>query len=77
MSAAGKNYRSLIDDDGECNNSRSVMKWTISIKAIKNTVSAIRELIDISDGYKECIRFSSQGVDVFIYGRFIILLLFL
>ena len=34
MSAAGKNYRSLIDDDGECNNSRSVIKWTISSKAI-------------------------------------------
>ena len=31
MSAAGKNYRSLIDDDAECSNSSSVMKWTISI----------------------------------------------
>ena len=30
MSAAGKNYRSLIDDDGECTNSSSVIKWTIS-----------------------------------------------
>ena len=26
MFAAGKNCRSLIDDDGECNNSRSVMR---------------------------------------------------
>ena len=26
MSAAGKNYRSLIDVDGECSNSSSVMK---------------------------------------------------
>ena len=34
MSAAGKNYRSLIDNDGECSNSSSVMKWTISSKAI-------------------------------------------
>ena len=65
MSAAGKNHRSLIDVDGECNNSRSVMKWTNSSKAIENTVSTIRELIDLRDGYKKCIRFSSQELDVF------------
>ena len=38
MSAEGKNYRSLIDDDGECSNTSSVIKWTISSKAIENTV---------------------------------------
>ena len=65
MSAAGKNYRSLIDDDGECSNSSSVMKWTISSKAIENTVSTIRELIDVRDGYKECIGVSSQELNVF------------
>ena len=65
MSAAGKNYRSLIDDDGKCSNSSSVMKWTISSKAIENTVSTIRELIDVRDGYKECIGFSSQELNVF------------
>ena len=53
MSDAGKNYRSLIDDDGKC----LIMKWTISSKAIENTVSTIRELIDVRDGYKECIGF--------------------
>ena len=65
MSAAGKNYRSLIDDVGECSNSSSVMKWTISSKAIETTVSTIRELIDVRDGYKECIGFSSQELNVF------------
>ena len=50
MSAAGKNYKSLIDDDGECSNSSSVMKWTISSKANENTVSTIRELIDVREG---------------------------
>ena len=50
VSAAGKNYKSLIDDDGECSNSSSVMKRTISSKAIENTVSTIRELIDVRDG---------------------------
>ena len=66
MSAAGKNYRSLIDDDGECSNSSSVMRWTISSKAIENTVSTRRELIDIRDGYKECIEFSLQELNVFL-----------
>ena len=66
MSAAGKNYRSLIDADGEFNNSRSVMRWTNSSKGIENTVSTIRELIDIRDGYKECIGFSSQELDVYV-----------
>ena len=64
MSAVGKNYRSLIDNDGGCSNSSSVMKWTISSKAIKNTVSTIGELIDVRDGYKEYIRFSSQELNV-------------
>ena len=31
-SAAGKHLSSLIDDDGEGNNSRSVMKWKNSRK---------------------------------------------
>ena len=65
MSATCKNYRSLIDDDGECSNSSRVMKWTISSKAIENTVSTIRELIAVRDGYKECIWFSSQELNVF------------
>ena len=29
ISAAGKNYKYLKDNGGECNNSRSVMKWAI------------------------------------------------
>ena len=52
MSAGGKKYRSFINDDGECNNSRSVMKWTNSRKVIKNIVSTIKDFIDIRDCYK-------------------------
>ena len=52
MSAAGKKYRSFINDDGECNNSRSVMKWTNSRKIIENRVSTIKDFIDIRDCYK-------------------------
>ena len=41
------------------------MSWTNSRKTIENTVSTIREVIDIRDGYKECIGFSSQELDVY------------
>ena len=61
MSAAGNNYRSLIDNAGECSNSSSVKKWTISSKAIEKTVLTIRELIDV----RECIGFSLQELNVF------------
>ena len=66
MSAAGRNYRSLIDDHhyGKCGNSRSVMRWKKSCKAIEHTVTTIRELIIIIDGHKECIGFSFQELDV-------------
>ena len=63
MSTAGKTYILFTDDDGECSNSRSVMRWANSRKAIENTISAITKLIRY--GYKECIRFSSHGLDVF------------
>ena len=51
------------------------MKWTISSKAIENTVSTIR------DSYKECIGFSSQELNVFMLdlctGKSILLFIFL
>ena len=43
------------------------MRWTSSRNAIENTVSTIRALLDIreSDGYRECIGFPLQELDVF------------
>ena len=56
------------------------MKWTISSKAIENAVSTIRELLDVRDGYKECIGFSSQELNVVMLdlctGQSILLLFF-
>ena len=37
-----------------------------SHKEIENTVTIIKELIDVKDGYKEFIGFSSQEIDVFV-----------
>ena len=55
----------LISHFAIANPMSAVMKWTISSKAIEITVSTIREFIDVRDGYKECIGFSSQELNVF------------
>ena len=34
--------------------------WNNSRKEIENPVTIVNELIDIRDGYKECVGFSSQ-----------------
>ena len=39
--------------------------WINSSKETENTVIILKELIDVKDGYKECIGFSSQEIDVF------------
>ena len=57
LSSAGKNYKSLIDADGELNKSHSIIRWNNSRKEIENTVTILNELIDIRDGYKESIYF--------------------
>ena len=64
LSSAGKNYRSVIDADCELNNRHSIIKWNNSSKKIESTVTVLKELIDVRDGYKECIGFSSQEIDV-------------
>ena len=49
LSSAGKNYRSVIDDDGEFNNSISIIKRNNSGKEIENTFTILKELIGIRD----------------------------
>ena len=65
LSSAGKNYRSVIDADCELNNRHSIIKWNNSRKEIENTVTIVKELIDVRDGYKERISFSLQEIDLF------------
>ena len=63
LPSAVKNYRSVIDADGELNNSRSITRWNNSRKETENTVTInsiiLKELLNIRDSYQECIGFSS------------------
>ena len=51
--SAGKKCRSVINADCELNNRHSIIKWNNSRKEIENTVTILKELIDVRDGYKE------------------------
>ena len=67
LSSAGKNYSSaiLVDADCELKNRYSINRWNNSRKVIENTVTILKELIDIKKGYKECVGFYSQEINVF------------
>ena len=66
MSTAGKNYRSVLDANGDYNNNQTVTSWQYTCEIIKESIRTLRELIDVRDGYSECIGFTSDEIDEFI-----------
>ena len=54
MSTAVKNYRSVLDVNGQYNNNQLIRDWNLTSNRLKNLTSILKELIDIRDGYKEC-----------------------
>ena len=63
---AGKNYRSVLDANGDYNNNQTVTSWQYTCESIKYSIRTLRELIDVRDGYSECIGFTSDEIDEFI-----------
>ena len=55
MSTADKYYRSALDYDGYYNNRQKRLDWNSTFNSIENVMCALRELIDIRDGYKNVI----------------------
>ena len=51
MSTAGKNYRSVLDANGDYNNNQTVTSWQYTCESIKESIRTLRELIDVRDGY--------------------------
>ena len=66
MSTAGKNYRSVLDANGDYNNNQTATSWQYTCESIKESIRTLRELIDVRDGYSECIGFTSDEIDEFI-----------
>ena len=55
MSTAGKNYRSVLDANGDHNTNHIVTSWPDTCESIKESIRTLRELIDVRDGNSECI----------------------
>ena len=65
----------MIDGDGECNSSRSVMMCNISCKAIENTVTTLNELFAIvGDSYTEYI---AEARCIYVRSMYLVASLFL
>ena len=63
---AGKNYRSVLDANGDYNNNQTVTSWQYTCESITESIRTLRELIDVMDGYSGCIGFTSDEIDEFI-----------
>ena len=66
MSTAGKNYRSVLDANGQYNNNQLIHDWNLTSNRLKNLTSVLSELIDIRDGYKECDELTCDAINAFI-----------
>ena len=59
MSTAGKNYRSVLDVNGQYNNNLLIHDWNL-------TSNRLKKIIDIRDGYKECDGLTCDDINAFI-----------
>ena len=59
MSTAGKNYRSVLDVNGQYNNNLLIYDWNL-------TYNRLKKIIDIRDGYKECDGLTCDDINAFI-----------
>ena len=66
VSTACKNYRSVIDVNGQYNNNQLIQDWNLPSNRLKNLTSVLSELIDIRDGYKKCDRLACDDINAFI-----------
>ena len=66
MSTSGKSYMSVLDVNGQYNNSQLIHDWNSTSDRLKNLTSVLSELIDIRDGYKECDGLICDDINAFI-----------
>ena len=43
-----------------------IVMWKVKRDSLFNTIKTLYELIDVRDGFKECIRFTIDDINVFI-----------
>ena len=58
MSSAGSNYRNVSDCTGMIHIKDDIAIWKAKRNSLFNTITILHELINVRDGFKECIGFT-------------------
>ena len=66
MSSTGSNYRNLSDCTGLSHIKDYIAMWKDKRESIFITIATLHELIDVRDGFKECIGFIIDDINAFI-----------
>ena len=63
-----KLYMSVLDVNGQYNNSQLIHDWNLTSDGLKNLTSVLSELTDIRDDYKECDGLTCDNINAFDMG---------
>ena len=71
MSTTGKNYRSVLDVNGQYNNNQLIHDWNLTsnrytLDRLKKLTSVLNKLLNIRYGYKECDELTCDDINAFI-----------
>ncbi len=65
MSCAGNNYKLLLNDQNEFG-MLDMIEWKMKYTKLIDNVYVLKEMIDVRDGFKECVGFSMEEVEAII-----------
>ncbi len=67
MSCAGNNYKLLLIDQNEFG-VLEMIEWKMKYTELIDNVYVLKEMINVQDGFKECVGFSMEEVEATIDG---------
>ncbi len=65
MSCAGNNYKLLLNDQNEFGVS-DMIEWKMKYIELNDNVYVLKELVEVGDGFKECVGFRMEEVEAII-----------
>ncbi len=65
MSCAGNNYKLLLNDQNEFG-VLDMIEWKMKFTELVDNVYVLKEMIDVRDGFKECVGFSMEEFEAII-----------
>ncbi len=67
MSCAGNTYKLLLNNQNEFG-VLDMIVWKMKYTEVIDNVYVLKEMIDVRDGFKECVGFSMEEVEAIIEG---------